>query len=89
MSSGIESAVMKFGQIMRDEQKLCLVGAQIEMFDFFVGTPCPMSLCCLQHDHLPTADRGLRRGSRRGGATRCPVMTSSCLPRARKQITSV
>jgi hypothetical protein len=28
---------MKFGQIIRDEQKSCLVGAQIEMFDFFVG----------------------------------------------------
>ena len=41
MSSGIQGAVMKFGQIMRDEQKLCLVGAQIEMFDFFVGTPLP------------------------------------------------
>ena len=35
MSSCIQGAVMKFGQIMRDEQKLCLVGAQIEMFDFF------------------------------------------------------
>ena len=27
---------MKFGQIMRDEQKSCLVGTKIEMFDFFV-----------------------------------------------------
>ena len=41
MSSCIQGAVMKFGQIMRDEQKLCLVGAQIEMFDFFVGNPLP------------------------------------------------
>jgi hypothetical protein len=32
---------MKFGQIMRDEQKSCLVGAQIEMFDFFVGKSEP------------------------------------------------
>ena len=31
------SGRMKFGQIIRDEQKSCLVGAQIEMFDFFVG----------------------------------------------------
>ena len=28
---------MKFGQIIRDEQKSCLFGgAQIEMFDFFI-----------------------------------------------------
>ena len=27
---------MKFGIVMRDELKACLVGAKIEMFDFFV-----------------------------------------------------
>ena len=29
-------AAMKFGIVMRDELKACLVGAKIEMFDFFV-----------------------------------------------------
>jgi hypothetical protein len=36
LSSCANELKMKFGQIMRDEQKSCLVGAKIEMFDFFV-----------------------------------------------------
>ena len=28
---------MKFGQTIKNEQKLCLVGGQIELVDFFLG----------------------------------------------------
>ena len=43
---------MKFGQIIRDEQKSCLVGTQLEMFDFFVGNLCVVGCCihvCVLH----------------------------------------
>ena len=83
VSSCIQGAVMKFGQIMRDEQKLCLVGAQIEMFDFFVGKPLPdVPVLPAARSFVDSRPRLETRFSpRRRGAVRCPVMTSSCLPR--------
>jgi hypothetical protein len=48
---------MKFGQTIKNEQKLCLVGGQIELVDFFLGAHTLTLTRARTHAHTHTHTR--------------------------------